>query len=440
MSSENEESSRQSEEDRSVRSNHSEQEQETLDNLLNSYASSTKHDFKKKPAAAVKQKKITLYRRDQSLKQDNSSESASDQSNREDDEISHNSFNNQNESEFSNIELPDQLPPIVDPEEKPSKDFFCSVPASYQSDTPHHHIPDRPPTNQQIIADQQTIVDQPTYRIQRKAAPGENYGISSLTVISYNIWYHKKDQTTRARNLAKILLNQKHEPDLICLQEVTPRSFKILEQILNQGYFLFEVFGSDEQLPYCNIIAIHRKKLEIVNDTMVAYDFKSQMGRKLMVAEVKHRQTGISLMIMNTHLESQQENWKYRKIQMEAINRLIKEGKEYQNFILVGDFNIHHEREPIETLLRLYNYHDAWDEMGSPQSLKYTYDSQTNPYTQEGQRNKLRSRFDRILYRFLNDRIVVTKMKLLGVQKPISNHYGLLTEFMIKTKNQNGEI
>ena len=241
--------------------------------------------------------------------------------------------------------------------------------------------------------------------------------------------------------MIKILTSQKHSPDLICLQEVTPRSFKLLEQALNHEYFLFEVFGTDEQLPYCNLIAIHRRKLEIIDDSMVAYDFKSQMGRKLMVVEVKHRQTGISLMVMNTHLESQTENWKYRKIQMEAINRLIKEGKEYQNFILVGDFNICDDREPVETLLRLYNYHDAWNEMGSPQSLTYTYNCLTNPYAKEVTKNsKFHSRLDRILYRFSADRIVVTKMKFLGVKQPISDHYGLMAEFMIKSKDQQDDL
>jgi hypothetical protein len=82
--------------------------------------------------------------------------------------------------------------------------------------------------------------------------------------------------------------------------------------------------------------------------------------------------------------------------------------------------------------------------MGSPESLKYTYDPQNNEYAktkaQQQQTTpnnttilKNRSRMDRILYKFRDQKIVPTKIKLLGVSKPQpSDHFGLLTEFMLK--------
>ena len=76
--------------------------------------------------------------------------------------------------------------------------------------------------------------------------------------------------------------------------------------------------------------------------------------------------------------------------------------------------------------------------MGSPQSLKYTYDCENNPYINI--KTKFRSRLDRILYRFnnnnTNDRnlVVITKLKLLGIKEPFpSDHFGVLAEFLIKT-------
>jgi len=294
--------------------------------------------------------------------------------------------------------------------------------------------------NQQLPVVQKSelppVKSKPEYKVLRKAVPGENYGIQPLTVITFNMWYNKKDLVPRTRQLVKLLLNSpKYLPDIICLQEVTPKSFQIIQHGLSKNYVLFEVFG-EPPLPYSNLIAINRETLEIIDDTLTVYDFDSQMGRKLMVCQVKIKQSGVSVHILNTHLESFTENWKYRRSQMESIHRLIKEEK-FRNFILVGDFNICQDQEPIESQLRMYEYSDAWTEMGSPESLKYTFNSSINPYAR-GKYNKLQARQDRILYQFRHDKAVVTKMKLIGVKKPfVSDHFGVVAEFMLKSSNKS---
>lgn len=315
-------------------------------------------------------------------------------------------------SEFSNIDLPDKLPELKN--------------------------------QNQVEYDTSPPIQRSSFKVQRKSIPGQNLGITPLTVITYNIWNNRRSQTGRTKELInKLVVGHKYLPDLICLQEVTPKSFAILQKALGDKYDLFTVLGQPpDQLPYSNLIGINRQSLEII-DAPTAYDFNSQMGRKLIVCQVKHRETKISFYVLNTHLESFEENWSYRRDQMESINGLIKEEK-IRNFILVGDFNICRSTEPIETKLRLTEYSDAWVEMGSPQSLKYTYDHQNNRYVKEKmtssqptkqQHPQNRSRLDRILYRFKDNRIVVTKLKMLGVQEPHpSDHFGLLAEFMLKVK------
>ena len=354
-------------------------------------------------------------------------------------------------SEFSNIDFPDFLPSVDSPplqQEKqnshPQKPIIQSI--------PQQPIIQSKPINKPQIIPQVT----PSFKINRKSVPGQNFGIAPLTVITYNIWYNKRHQSARTRELIVALTHgHKYKPDIISLQEVTPKSYQILEQALNEDYFLFEILSqsSESQVPYSNLIAVNRSTLEIVPDTLTAYDFDSQMGRKLMVCAVKHKATDIQFYVFNAHLESFKENWSYRRSQMDSIIRLIKEEK-ISNFILTGDFNICDPTEPIESQLRMANYKDAWIEMGSPNSLKYTYNHNTNNYikwkkSQQSPDAKLMhpphpSRLDRILYRFRENQALVTKMKLLGVapsedpKRPPhpSDHFGVLSEFMIKRNQQ----
>jgi endonuclease/exonuclease/phosphatase family metal-dependent hydrolase len=246
-----------------------------------------------------------------------------------------------------------------------------------------------------------------------------------------------------------IMKGNKYMPDVVSLQEVTSKSMSMLEKSLSNHYFLFDVLDRNNQvsatssiIPFSNVICVSKATMEIIPDTITAYDFDSQMGRKLMVCGVKHISTDTTFYILNVHLESYEENWSYRRAQMESVLRLVKEEK-MKNIILMGDFNITHPREPIEVQLRLSSgYQDVWNEMGSPESLKYTYNSKTNEYAkskmQQQQSASIQSRMDRILYKFKDSRIIPIKIKLLGVTNPQpSDHFGILAEFILKNTSIN---
>jgi len=275
-----------------------------------------------------------------------------------------------------------------------------------------------------------TSTQLPRFNVVHKAPPKNNRRISPLTVVTYNMWFGETDFVNRVHHLIKVLLTgHKYKPDLVCLQEVTPQSYQILQKGLGNNYYLFEIFG-DPPMRYCNLIAINKETMDIVDDTLGYYDLpETQMSRKLMICYVTIKKTGTRFHILNTHLESFDTHWKNRQQQMEFIDQILEEEK-VSNFILCGDFNICKDDEPIESHIRLAGYSDAWMEMGSPQSLKHTYNSKTNRYA----KGDYKSRLDRILYRFgNNDQVAITKLKLLGIKEPLpSDHYGVLSEFLIK--------
>lgn len=378
-----------------------------------------------------------------------------------------------NFSEFSNIDFPDDLPNISSRSSTPQSTPQSTHQSIHQSQVHHQQLPSQPTSqihHQQMPLPPQQ--QQQTFRVNRKSVPGKNYGISPLTVVTYNIWGNKHGQATRTVDVVNIILKgNKYVPDIVCLQEVTSKSFAILEKSLSATYHIFDVLERNNNdnnsnsntnnqannVPYSNVICVNRGTMEVVKDSITAYDFESQMGRKLVVCGVKHISTESTFYVLNTHLESFEENWSYRRAQLESILRLIKEEK-MRNVILMGDFNITRPTEPTEVQLRLAEgYNDVWNEMGSPESLKYTYDTQTNEYArtkalQQSQQSssqqqtkmnqsiliKGRARMDRILYKFKDQKIVPTKIRLLGVTKPQppSDHYGLLVEFMIKKAGQ----
>lgn len=340
------------------------EEDHTLENLLNNYNT---------------QNNITLYQKDTTSEKSQTVSGGGTISSDEEEQI----------SEFSNIDLPDTLP--------------------LREEVPR-------------IATLPSVV-----KIKRKVVGETGKMISPLIVVSYNIWYNSQHIGSRTREVVKIIMDgHKYLPDVVCLQEVTNKSYKILREGLEEWYMLFEILSQDPQLPYSNLIAIRRETIELVEDSLTAYDFKSQMGRKLMVCSVRHKPTGVMFNLLNIHLESFPENLSYRRDQMESIVQLVKEEK-MENFIILGDFNICSADEPIIPKLKIGK--DVWVEIGSPESIRFTVDGSSNEFV-NGKEMKLRS--DRILYNFQNGQIVPTKMKMLGFQEPPSNHYGLLVKFMIR--------
>ena len=345
---------------------------------------------------------------------------------------------NVNSENESDAESEDEVKPNSTPEKEKENEEISVQDSEFGSFEFPDELPDFQLNNITTYSQSATPTATPVFRAVHKSVPRDNRQIGHLTVVTYNMWFSEKDFVNRIHHLMRVLLQgHKYLPDLVCFQEVTQAAYQLLQQGIGSQYYLFEIFG-DPPVRYTNLIAINKETMELDADSVAYYDLpETQMSRKLMTCQVTIKKTKMTFHVMNTHLESLDTNWKNRQIQLEAIEQILEQEK-IENFILCGDFNICHDNEPAENQIKNSKYHDAWIEMGSPQSLKYTYDCENNPYINI--KTKFRSRLDRILYRFNNptntDRnlVVITKLKLLGIKEPFpSDHFGVLAEFLIKT-------
>lgn len=230
-----------------------------------------------------------------------------------------------------------------------------------------------------------------------------------IRLITYNIWMEDILFDRRIDRIARLII--KNNPDIVCLQEVTPRSFELLKKYLKGFYY----FSRDEfYRNYDTLILSKHKILEINN-----FPFRnSNMGRSLRHIKVLINNKIIN--IFNIHLESNYRNNEIKNKQLEStFNRVSN----YDNFFIMGDTNITNE-------INLPNYlKDAWIDIGKREDLKYTYDYLNNDHIHY----KYRSRLDRI---YLNQDWKIKDMEFIGnkeedkidgVYYP-SDHFGVMID------------
>lgn len=346
------------------------------------------------------------------------------------------------ESVFSNLDLPDELPAWT------SNVNLVDQQKTNQTVEMVNHVGGRQEDSDEMInqmiesvgSQREKQVPSGGLKVKQKKIVGAGNHGGRLSVVTFNVWYGKKDQQERLRRLCRVLVRsggRNRLPDLICLQEVTPQTYRMIEKVFQRDYFLFEIFSSGEKIPHCAVTCINRKAFEIIEDSLTAYHFESQMGRKVLACQLKHKGSGVEFHLFNAHLESRPRNHNYREVQVESVLSLVRENK-IKNLLFVGDLNLSVLGEPAELLLREAELTDAWMEIGSPGSLKYTYDTQENSYARdklgEDKSEELRRRLDRVLYRFDHEKVnsVVTKIRMLGIEEEASDHYGLLVEMALK--------
>jgi len=415
-----------------------------LKNMLSGYSNSSSK------GSNNKKNTISLLSQKKNSRQGLSESSEGSQSSKKNGESEDNFSESVSESE-SNFQ-----PPPPPPEDEEETDDFSQSDSIEQLDIampetlpeifsdfssqnyPLSHDYDQPAEDTFINPNQYTSqVIEPKLKVVRrsnKVSPD----IAKLSTITYNLWFGEHQLQTRTNQLMKSLLSKKSIPDIIGFQEVTPVTYTLIRRKLSPYYYLFDTLG-DPPVPYANVMAIKKETLELDEESLVYYDYpETQMGRKLMMCKVKQKRNQAEFHIMNTHLESLKENAKVRNNQMDFIREILK-SENIQNCILLGDLNIYQDTEPVESLIKTIKFQDSFQEMGSPQSLKYTYDPSQNRYAQ----GKYRFRADRILYLFQRPpksefEVVISKMKLLGVSNkshPYSDHFGVNVEFVIRKIN-----
>lgn len=197
-----------------------------------------------------------------------------------------------------------------------------------------------------------------------------------LSLMSYNIFFKNK----KPKSTFKLIKNQ--NPDILAMQELTPRMQNVFEQSVGKKY------------PYRKTYTLHGthgiglySKYPILSCSYV------RNSRNLPIAQVvKIDVKGTTTKIVNAHLASPgvavenpdnffplyKENYQLREQQLEKINFAVYDDKKYPTMIM-GDLNT----MPYEPIMRNFRYEwaDLLEETNVESSRNFPHASKTKPLT-----------------------------------------------------------
>lgn len=161
----------------------------------------------------------------------------------------------------------------------------------------------------------------------------ENQSINSLKVLTFNVWFDEVYFEERSRALVDLL--KEKDPDIICLQEMTPRLLNYLKERkwIRNNFYLSDC-DSKTVNPY-GVVILSR----IAPSVFSIHRLPTKMARKFLVCECEIR--GEKLAIATVHLESLQHS-NARELQLEIIFSLLSQ---YSSVLFMGDFNFYNEEE-----------------------------------------------------------------------------------------------
>ncbi|KAI9128414.1 hypothetical protein K1719_001407 [Acacia pycnantha] len=228
--------------------------------------------------------------------------------------------------------------------------------------------------------------------IQISAAEDLGKSLSSLKILSYNVWF-REDLEVHKRMKAIGDLIQHHNPDLIFFQEVTPNIFDILKESswwnvyrcsvsLNKAY---------SRQYFCMVLS----KLPVKAFSTVPFS-NSIMGRELCIAEIEVM-NGKPFVVATSHLESPcpaPPKWDqmYSKERVEQAREAMNVLCKYPNVVFGGDMNWDDKTDgqfPLKD-----GWIDAWSQL-RPDENGWTYDTKSNQML-AGNRT-LQKRLDRFI-------------------------------------------
>ncbi|CAO2823647.1 unnamed protein product [Amaranthus hypochondriacus] len=215
---------------------------------------------------------------------------------------------------------------------------------------------------------------------------------NAIKILSYNVWF-AEDLEVHRRMQAIGDLIQLHAPDVICLQEITPNIYNILQN--STWWKKYRCSVSYERATSEVYFCMQLTKLPVKSFRCEQFSL-TRMGRELCVAEMKVYENK-SLVVATSHLESpspgpptwDQMNSKERVNQAkEAVNFL----KRFPNVVFCGDMNWDDKLDGQFPCAE--GWFDAWEKL-RPTEIGYTYDTKSNKML-TGNRS-LRKRLDRFI-------------------------------------------
>ena len=259
--------------------------------------------------------------------------------------------------------------------------------------------------------------------------------MNTISILDYNIWFDKYNMAERTISLIDVIEEKK--PDILLLQEVTPKVFEILTMTLSKlgyKYNFPEVISKSYE---CFIFS----KYQIIDNNYNEYD-NSRMGRALITSVIEFpviitngnefNIENINILVGTSHFESffDKKYSNIKKEQYKYAQKYLDNKKEYKYIIFGGDTNIANDDEN-KSFFKDKLWNDVWDDIENQEENEYTYDTETNKnLIMRGIKN-LRSRIDRVLYK---GDIVVREFELIKEGNfiiPPSDHHGLYVKLEI---------
>ncbi|KAL2931367.1 Tyrosyl-DNA phosphodiesterase 2, partial [Bienertia sinuspersici] len=214
----------------------------------------------------------------------------------------------------------------------------------------------------------------------------------ALKILTYNVWF-REDLEVHKRMQAIGDLIQLHSPDIICLQEVTPNIYEILQN--SAWWKKYRCSVSYEQAASGIYFCMQLAKLPVKSFSCKQFSY-SAMGRELCVAEIEVNQNK-SLVVATSHLESPcpgPPTWDqmYSKERVNQAKEAIDFLKKYRNAIFCGDLNWDDKIDGQFPIVE--GWFDAWEKL-RPADIGWTYDTKSNKMLTANR--KLQKRIDRFI-------------------------------------------
>jgi endonuclease/exonuclease/phosphatase family metal-dependent hydrolase len=257
---------------------------------------------------------------------------------------------------------------------------------------------------------------------QQQPEPSPQMVGGDLSVYTMNVWL--SDEHMQARMLAIIDSISQHTPDVLCLQEVTPKNFRLLDCLIRElGYRSQSTIGEKRfgEMLYYNANTL----------TLQAFEQRpfpeSTMKRDLHILHATLKTSQQHIIFATAHFEPGRERKNMRLQQARfTLNTLENQSIVHTNcaWVFAGDTNLSHFDEvhlPQGAL-------DVWQATGSDPSKKQTWDPTCNTNLQRGAYG---CRFDRVWCSWLHPTCFnVTCQQLLSeTQKHASDHFGVVCQF-----------
>lgn len=251
--------------------------------------------------------------------------------------------------------------------------------------------------------------------------------ILTWNVSAFNTCFNANYSIEQKRQMIiEAVKSMEKSPDVLCLQEVTAELAQDL--VFSTNYCLIDTVQTHCEMCCLFVSNDLRQKLVAgsnainVTDGIVSCDL--QLSRTQLVR------------LASCHLAPFKENSQVRKEQLESFFK-SSDASKVTHIVLAGDMNVRQDESDIwlakllPELSKGKDFNDAWCLSGRNANTKFTWDSFTNKYFNDG--FKFKSRFDRVL---VSSGIQCKLYQLTG-NAPVdgcflSDHFGIVTELALK--------